>query len=63
MVRVGWPWLVKVGAGGVAVLFKIWADAVGVPAPVTGVVAEVIGRPARSFREWASDHRDAFLSQ
>ncbi len=47
----------------VAALFKIWADAVGVPAPVTGVVAEVIGRPARSFREWASDHRDAFLSQ
>lgn len=47
----------------VAALFKIWADAVGVTALVTGVVAEVTGRPARTFREWASDHQAIFLSQ
>ncbi len=44
-------------------LFKIWAEAVGVPAPVNGVVAEVIGRPARTFRQWASDHKLAFQPQ
>lgn len=47
----------------VAALFEIWAEAVGVTAPVTGVVAEITGRPARSFREWASAHRAAFLQQ
>jgi uncharacterized protein YbjT (DUF2867 family) len=28
---------------------------------VTGDVAEVLGRPARTYRDWARDHRDAFL--
>ncbi|MGI5459171.1 NAD(P)H-binding protein [Streptomyces sp. CA-249302] len=27
---------------------------------VTGDVAEVLGRPARTYREWAEDHKEAF---
>jgi hypothetical protein len=36
------------------------AAAVGHPAAVTGVVAEVLGRPARSFADWAAEHTGAF---
>jgi uncharacterized protein YbjT (DUF2867 family) len=37
-----------------------WASAVSSPEPVTSVVAEVTGRPARTFREWAQEHVSAF---
>lgn len=30
------------------------------PEPVTPTVAEVTGRPARTFRQWAADHADDF---
>ena len=41
-------------------LLKAWSAAVGLPAYVTGTVAEITGRQPRSFREWAADHADAF---
>jgi hypothetical protein len=41
-------------------LMKAWSAAVGLPAFVTNTVAEMIGRPPRTFREWAADHADAF---
>lgn len=37
-------------------LLNAWAAAVGLPALVTAAVAEILGRPARTFREWAGDH-------
>ena len=30
------------------------------PMPVTSTVADVLGRPALTFREWAAEHADAF---
>lgn len=44
----------------VAALLARYAREVGQPAPVTGVVAEVLGRPAHSFAEWVADNADAF---
>jgi uncharacterized protein YbjT (DUF2867 family) len=41
-------------------LLNAWAAAVGQPALVTSTVAEVTGRPARTFREWVTDHSEAF---
>ncbi|TQN30196.1 uncharacterized protein YbjT (DUF2867 family) [Haloactinospora alba] len=38
-----------------------WAAMVDNPEPVTADVAEVTGRPARTFREWAVDHAEDFL--
>jgi uncharacterized protein YbjT (DUF2867 family) len=37
-----------------------WARMAAEPEPVTSVVADVTGVPARTFREWARDHRDEF---
>lgn len=37
-----------------------WADLVDHPEPVTTTVADLTGRPARTFAEWAADHVDAF---
>jgi uncharacterized protein YbjT (DUF2867 family) len=37
-------------------LLKAWAAALGHPALVTSTVAAITGRPARTFREWVSDH-------
>jgi hypothetical protein len=36
------------------------AATVGRAAPTTATVAEVLGRPARTFAEWVADHLDAF---
>lgn len=41
-------------------LLRAWSAAVGQPAYVTPAVQEVLGRPARTFREWAADHVEAF---
>jgi uncharacterized protein YbjT (DUF2867 family) len=41
-------------------LLNAWAAAVGQPALVTSTVAEITGSPARSFRDWAIDHAEAF---
>jgi hypothetical protein len=41
-------------------LMDAWAAALGQPAVVTSTVAEVTGRPALTFAEWAADHAAAF---
>ncbi|MCP2168156.1 NAD(P)H-binding protein [Goodfellowiella coeruleoviolacea] len=41
-------------------LLGYWARAVDQPDPVLPTVAEVTGRPARTFAEWAVDHADRF---
>jgi uncharacterized protein YbjT (DUF2867 family) len=47
-------------APALSMLLNAWAAAVGVPALVTSTVAEITGRPARTFRDWATDHAEAF---
>ncbi len=37
-----------------------WARMAAVPEPVTHTVEDITGVPARTFREWARDHRDEF---
>jgi uncharacterized protein YbjT (DUF2867 family) len=41
-------------------LLSAWAAAVGQPAYVTSAVQDVLGRPARTFRQWAADHVASF---
>lgn len=36
------------------------SQAVGQPAPISDEVDKILGRPARSFAEWAADHAAAF---
>jgi len=44
----------------VDMLLAAWRATIGHRAYVTTTVEEVTGTPARSFREWARDHADAF---
>jgi uncharacterized protein YbjT (DUF2867 family) len=44
----------------VNMLLNAWAAAIGLPALVTSTVAEVTGRPARTFRDWVADHAEEF---
>ena len=44
----------------VDMLLKAWAAAIGQPAYVTSDVAEITGTAARTFFEWAADHRAEF---
>ena len=44
-----------------AFLLDAWAAAIGQPAFVTSTVAEITGRPARTFHDWAKDHAAGFL--
>jgi uncharacterized protein YbjT (DUF2867 family) len=37
-----------------------WAKLIAEPEPVTRTVQEIAGAPARTFREWATDHADDF---
>jgi len=41
-------------------LLNAWAAAIGQPALITSTVADVTGNPARTFREWVSDHAAEF---
>lgn len=41
-------------------LLNAWAAAVGQPAYMTTNVEKITGKPARTFRAWASDHAAAF---
>jgi uncharacterized protein YbjT (DUF2867 family) len=41
-------------------LLSAWSAAVGQPAWMTSAVQDILGRPARTFREWAADHVAAF---
>ena len=44
----------------VEMLLTAWSATLGRPAFVTSTVADVVGTPARPFRQWASDHADVF---
>ena len=41
-------------------LLNAWAAAIGQPALVTSTVAEITGSPARTFRDWVTDHVEEF---
>jgi uncharacterized protein YbjT (DUF2867 family) len=47
----------------VGMLLNAWAAGIGEPAFVTSTVAEIIGRPARTFRDWVIDHAEEFGRQ
>jgi uncharacterized protein YbjT (DUF2867 family) len=42
------------------ILLDAWAAAIGQPAHVTSTVAELTGAPARTFRDWATEHAVEF---
>jgi hypothetical protein len=44
----------------VEVLLDVWARLTTEPALITSTVAEIAGAPARTFREWATDHAGDF---
>lgn len=44
----------------VDMLLAAWGATIGHPAFVTSTVGEVIGSPARTFRQWVVDHADLF---
>ena len=44
----------------VQALMARYATEVSQPAPVTGEVERVLGRPARTYAEWVADHATAF---
>ena len=44
----------------VNMLLNAWGAAIGQPAFVTSAVADIVGTPARTFRQWATDHAAAF---
>lgn len=41
-------------------LLEAWDATTGTPAYVTTAVADILGRPARSYRQWVTDHAAAF---
>ncbi|GAA3396676.1 NAD(P)H-binding protein [Cryptosporangium minutisporangium] len=41
-------------------MLGLWTRAAEQPDPVSDTVEQVTGRPARTLREWADDHREAF---
>ncbi len=45
----------------VDMLLAAWKAALGQPAFVTSTVSDVVGSPARTFRQWAADHAAAFV--
>jgi uncharacterized protein YbjT (DUF2867 family) len=47
----------------VDMLLAAWKATIGRPAFVTSSVSDVVGSPARTFRQWAADHAAAFLER
>jgi uncharacterized protein YbjT (DUF2867 family) len=47
----------------VDMLLAAWAATIGRPAFVTSTVSDVVGSPARTFRQWVGDHAAAFLER
>lgn len=43
-----------------AALFALMAQSVGKPAPVNDVIKQITGHPARTYAQWAADHRADF---
>jgi uncharacterized protein YbjT (DUF2867 family) len=52
--------LTRMPAVVVSMLLDAWAAAIGQPAFVTSTVADITGAPARTFRDWATDHAAEF---
>jgi uncharacterized protein YbjT (DUF2867 family) len=44
----------------VDMLLAAWSATMGRPAFVTSTVADIVGSPARTFRQWVADHAAAF---
>jgi uncharacterized protein YbjT (DUF2867 family) len=44
----------------VDMLLAAWGATIGRPAFVTSTVANIVGSPARTFHQWATDHADTF---
>jgi uncharacterized protein YbjT (DUF2867 family) len=44
----------------VDMLLAAWGATIGRPAFVTSTVSDVLGSPARTFRQWVTDHADTF---
>jgi len=44
-------------------LLARYAREVGQPAPVTGEVERILGRPARTYAEWVADHAEGFRNE
>jgi uncharacterized protein YbjT (DUF2867 family) len=44
----------------VEMLLAAWGAAMGRPAFVTSTVSDIVGSPARTFRQWVTDHAAAF---
>ncbi|MFF8601128.1 SDR family oxidoreductase [Streptomyces sp. NPDC015232] len=44
-------------------LLAAWNASVGRPAYLTTTVADLLGRPPRTFRQWAADHAAAFTGE
>jgi uncharacterized protein YbjT (DUF2867 family) len=53
-------WLTRMPASVVDMLLDAWAASIGQPAHITSTVAEITGTPARTFREWATQHAAGF---
>ena len=47
----------------VDMLLAAWGATLGRPAFVTSTVSDIVGSPARTFRQWAADHAAAFLER
>jgi len=47
----------------VDMLLNAWQATIGRPAFVTSTVADIVGAPARTFRQWVADHAAAFLER
>jgi uncharacterized protein YbjT (DUF2867 family) len=47
----------------VDMLLAAWGATIGRPALVTSTVADVVGSPPRTFRQWVADHADAFRAR
>jgi hypothetical protein len=41
-------------------LLDAWDAEIGHPGYVTSTVADIVRRPARTFRDWVADHVDLF---
>ncbi|HEY6509983.1 MAG TPA: NAD(P)H-binding protein [Vicinamibacterales bacterium] len=47
----------------VDMLLTAWGATIGRPAFVTSTVFDIVGTPARPFRQWVADHADTFRAQ
>ncbi len=53
-------WVTLMPASVVNMLLDAWAAAIGQSAHVTSTVAQITGVPAKTFRDWATDHAAEF---